>query len=271
MAKDINLNSSEWCDIVFEGKNQSYGAYKMRQTSPKRHVRAFIISFIFIAFIASLPTLIQKVKSLQPKQKMTELTTISNLKLDEEVKEQNIKHETEAPPPPKLKSTIQFTAPVITNAADVKEEDEMKSQEDLKTSKVTISVADVKGSQDADAVDIADLQQHKVIVEEKPLLTAEQSPEFPGGEQELMKFISENLHYPSVAAETGVEGRVTIRFVVSKTGDVTNVEVIRGLDAACDKEALRVVRMMPKWIPGRQNGRNVPVFFTLPILYKLNK
>jgi len=269
VAKDINLNSSEWCDLVFESKNQSYGAYRMRQTSSKRHVRAFIISFIIIAFIAFLPTLIEKVKSLQPKSKMTDVTRISNLKVEEEVKEENIKHETEAPPPPPLKSTVKFTAPVITDAADVTEADQMKSQEDLQASKVTISVADVKGSDAPDAVDIADLQEHKVIVEEKPLLIAEQPPQFPGGEEELMKFLGDNTHYPAIAAETGVEGRVIIRFVVSKTGDVTNVEVTRGFDAACEKEAMRVVKMMPKWIPGKQNGRNVPVYFTLPVYFKL--
>jgi protein TonB len=147
----------------------------------------------------------------------------------------------------------------------------MKSQKDLLESKVQISMADVKGNDEEHGVDIADLQQHKEIIEEKPLYGVEQMPQFPGGEDELFKFISDNLHYPAAASELGIEGRVTIRFVVSKTGAVTNVEVIRGLDPACDKEAIRVVRMMPNWIPGRQNGRNVPVYYTLPILYKLQK
>lgn len=271
MAKDINLNSSEWCDIVFEGKNQDYGACNMRQTSPKRHARAFIISFLFIAFIAILPTLIEKVKSLQPKQKNTEVNVLSNLKIQEEVKEENIKHETEAPPPPKLKNTVQFSQAVITEDDKVRDDEEMKSQEDLKTSNATISVATVKGSNDADAIDIADLKEHKVIVEEHPLITAEQMPVFPGGEEELFKYIHDHLNYPAIAAETGVEGRVTVRFVVGKTGDVSDVEVIRGFDASCEKEAVRVIKSMPKWIPGQQNGRAVPVFFTVPIVFKLQK
>ena len=74
-----------------------------------------------------------------------------------------------------------------------------------------------------------------------------------------------------MAAEVGIEGRVTIRFVVSRTGDVTDVTVIRGLDPSCDKEAVRVVKMMPRWIPGRQKGRNVPVYYTLPVVFKLQK
>lgn len=113
--------------------------------------------------------------------------------------------------------------------------------------------------------------QSPVITEDKPVYSVEQMPQFPGGEEELLKFIKNNLRYPKAAAEGGIEGRVTIRFVVSRTGEVTDVTVIRGLDPACDAEGLRVIKMMPTWTPGRQDGRNVPVYFTLPIVYKLQK
>lgn len=115
------------------------------------------------------------------------------------------------------------------------------------------------------------LAQNTVTTEDKPVYGVEQMPQFPGGEEELMKFIKDNLHYPKVAAEVGIEGRVTIRFVISRTGEVTDVTVIRGLDPSCDKEAVRVVKMMPTWTPGRQNGMNIPVYYTIPIVYKLNK
>ena len=271
MAKDINLNSEEWCDIVFEGKNQSYGAYKMRQTSPNRHARAFVAGVLVIVFFAYLPTLIEVVKSLRPHEKMTEVTTLSNLKVEDQVKEENIQRQTEAPPPPALKSTIKFAEPEIVNDKDVRESDELKSQEDLASSKATISVADVKGNDDEHGVDIQDLQNHAIAVEDKPMTVAEQMPVFPGGEEELAKFIHDHLRYPQTASEMGVEGRVTVRFVVGRTGEVSDVQVIRGLDAACDKEAIRVVKLLPKWIPGKQSGRNVPVYFTLPIAYKLQK
>ncbi len=86
-----------------------------------------------------------------------------------------------------------------------------------------------------------------------------------------MKFISANLRYPTIAAENGIEGRVVIRFVVGKDGKVSDIRVIKPLDASCDKEAVRVVQSMPPWIPGKQNGRAVPVYFTLPVLFKLQK
>ena len=97
----------------------------------------------------------------------------------------------------------------------------------------------------------------------------EDMPKFPGGEQEMMKFIGSNLKYPVVAQEAGIQGRVVIRFIVSTEGDIEDVEVVRGIDPSCDREAMRVVKSMPKWTPGKQNGKAVPVYFTLPILFRL--
>lgn len=113
--------------------------------------------------------------------------------------------------------------------------------------------------------------QGPVLSEDKPVYGVEFMPQYPGGDEALLKFIKDNLHYPKVAAEVGIEGRVTIRFVVNRVGEVTDVTVIRGIDPSCDKEAVRVVKMMPNWTPGRQNGKNVPVYYTLPIVYKLQK
>ena len=120
--------------------------------------------------------------------------------------------------------------------------------------------------------DIADFREviaEPVVEEEKPYEAVEQMPTFPGGETELMKFIRDNLKYPVIAQENGIQGRVILRFVVSKTGAIDNVTVLRSLDPTCDKEAIRVVKSMPKWIPGKQNGNNVPVYFTLPVVFKL--
>ena len=94
-------------------------------------------------------------------------------------------------------------------------------------------------------------------------------PTFPGGVTELMKFISDNLNYPVIAQEYGIQGRVILRFVVSKTGAIDNVTVLRSLDPTCDKEAIRVVKSMHKWIQGKQNGKNVQVNYTMPVVIKL--
>lgn len=97
----------------------------------------------------------------------------------------------------------------------------------------------------------------------------EQMPQFPGGELELMKYIANNIKYPVMAQQTGVQGRVIVRFVVARTGEVDHVEVIRSLNTDCDKEAVRVVKLLPKFIPGKQKGENVAVWYTLPITFKL--
>ena len=100
-------------------------------------------------------------------------------------------------------------------------------------------------------------------------VVVETRPEFPGGEKELMKYIKDNLKYPVISQENGVEGRVVVRFVVNKQGEATDVEILKGLDSACDKESIRVIESMPRWIPGERGGRAVDVYYTLPVMFKL--
>ena len=99
----------------------------------------------------------------------------------------------------------------------------------------------------------------------------EQMPEFPGGQVELMKFINENLRYPVAAIENGIQGRVMVQFVVKKDGSVDDVTVLHGVDSALDQEAIRVCKTLPKFIPGKQNGQPVNVWFTLPIIFNLSE
>ena len=270
--RNIDLNSKEWRDLVFEGKNKEYGAYELRQNSTKRHVRALIIvaSLAILAFL--LPTLIDTV---MPKKSDTEIGPVVMTKLDplDQVKEEQIIKQPEAPPPPELKASIRFTPPVVKKDEDVRDEDEMKTQQELTDTKVAISVADVEGKTDGTGVDIADLPNNKVIepVKEEIFHHVEQMPEFPGGERELMAYLAKNIKYPVIAQEQGIQGQVVLRFVVGKNGDVSDVIVQRSLDPSCDKEAIRVVKSMPKWRPGRQNGNAVLVYYTLPVRFKLQQ
>ena len=259
MAK-IDLTSPEWCELVFQGKNKAYGAYKMRANSPKRHTWAMVIVVIIAAVGFSIPTL---VKLATPKQSQLE---------EPEVKQEEFKKVEPVAPPPALKSSIKFTAPVIKKDEEVRDDEEIKSQEELTQTKVAISIADVKGNDELNGKDIAELKE--VITkapeaEEKPYTMVEQMPQFPGGDRELLSFIAKNLRYPTIAQENGIQGKVFVRFVVSATGDVKDVKVMRSLDPYCDKEAIRVIQSLPKWIPGKQNGRNVPVYYTVPITFKL--
>lgn len=272
MAKEIDINSAEWLELVFEGKNKNYGAYRMRKTSGKRHRNAMFLVFLFVCFLALLPTLIKTIEELRPKHEaVTEARVMSEITpIEEQLKEEKIVRQQDAPPPPPLKSTIMFTIPEITDE-EIPEDMALLSQDDIVATKVQISVATVEGTDDPDAVDIADLEGHQVIVDDPVLIAVEEMPQFPGGDEELMRYIASNLKYPTFAQEMGIEGRVTLRFVVNKNGEVGSVDVLRSLDPLCDKEAIRVIKGMPKWIPGRQGGRAVAVYYTIPILFKLNK
>lgn len=152
------------------------------------------------------------------------------------------------------------TKPVILTSASMQE----------LTRKLEVNAKDTTGA-GIIHVSASDIQLNTKQNDDKPVYGVEQMPQFPGGVEEMLKFIRDNLRYPNEVGEIDVEGRVTIRFVVNRNGDVTDVTIIRGLEPSFDKEAIRIVKMMPRWIPGRQNGRNVPVYYTLPIVFKLQK
>jgi periplasmic protein TonB len=269
VAKDINLNSAEWCSLVFEGKNQQYGAFRQRQSSGKRHRAAMIIVLIGVIFIALLPTLVKTIQKLRPKHEVFDETRqMADVKLEDMVKEDQIKYTPEPVEIPPLKTTLKYTELEITDEP-IDEGEELRAMDDVVSSKTAISVADVKGDDDVNGVDIADLEDHQVMAEDPVFSSVEELPQFPGGDAELMRFISDNLKYPTIAQEMCVEGKVIVRFVVSKTGEVSNIIVARSIDASCDKEAVRVIQMMPKWIPGRQNGKAVNVYFSIPIVFRL--
>jgi len=121
------------------------------------------------------------------------------------------------------------------------------------------------------SVPTADIESVAADPEDEVFYTAEQPAAFPGGEAALMKYIAENIHYPAVAAENNIEGRVIVKFVVRKDGSVGDAVIARSVDPSLDKEALRVVRSLPKFEPGKMNGQPVNVWYLLPVSFKLPK
>lgn len=104
---------------------------------------------------------------------------------------------------------------------------------------------------------------------EEIFVVVEKQPEFPGGLTAMMKFLNDNIRYPVIAQENGIQGRVTCNFVVERDGSITDVQISRGVDPSLDKEAIRVIQSMPKWKPGEQRGKPVRVRFTLPVVFRL--
>jgi protein TonB len=273
MAK-IDLISNEWADLVFEGRNQAYGAYKLRRGTSIRN----IWSMVFVAAVAAFAYIgLSMYNSYQEAQK-AKFEAEMEASLLEQKKEAKVEKKTEAPKVEqvqkveRVKSSIAFTPPVIKKDSEVKPEEELKSQDDLQKTKTAIGSFDVKGNDEGAEV----LKAKEVIVQEAPkeeetkvFDVVEQMPSYPGGMGALMQYLSSNIQYPVVAAENGIQGRVICTFVVERDGSITDVKVARSVDPSLDKEAVRVVKSMPRWIPGKQNGSAVRVKYTLPVTFRL--
>ena len=107
------------------------------------------------------------------------------------------------------------------------------------------------------------------VVEQEIFQIVEEMPQFPGGEQKLMEFVAKNIKYPQIARETGIQGRVFVGFVVEPDGSISNVKLLRGIGGGCDEEAMRVIKSLPKWKPGKQRGKAVRVSYQIPVFFKL--
>lgn len=271
----IDLISNEWADLVFEGRNQAYGAYRLRKSTSKRNLWSLLIVLIAAVVIFSAIAIKNVIQANQKVAITTEveLSKIETKKQAKVEKKAPVKIE---PPKPveKVKSSIKFTAPVIKKDEDVKPEEEMKNQDELQKTKTTIGAFNVVGN---DEVGGEVLKAKEEIAQPEPpkeeenkvFDMVEENPSFPGGQAALMQWLNANIKYPVIAAENGIEGRVIVQFVVSKTGSISDVRVVRGVDPSLDKEAVRVVNNMPNWTPGRQNGTTVNVRFTLPVTFRL--
>lgn len=282
MAKDVDLTSKEWRDLVFEGKNKEFGAYKMRETSPARHTKAVVS--VLIALFIILVLLILSVTGVfsKPEEDNVAITTeqeIVTYEAEEEIEEEQEEvfeipeQKPEEIIPEEVANQQQVTDLLIVEDEKIEEDKQVKNQEEVLQNEAAVGAVDFnEGTNDLNKVIVKEqvIEQPKVE-EEQPMSIAmvEQKPQFPGGEAEMYKWLSANIVYPPAAAEEGVSGRVVVEFVVGKDGSITNVKVLRQRHPALDKEAVRVVKAMPKWIPGRNNGQPVKVTYTLPVTFKL--
>ena len=274
----IDLISNDWVDLVFDGKNQAYGAYRLRKGTGKRNIIA-IVSVIILAVAAFSAMAIKKIVDEQAAKvaatEVNELSALNQPKKKAEVKQQKVQIKEPEKVVERVKSSVKFTAPVIKKDNEVKPEDEIKTQDQLMETKTAIGTFDVKGNDDANGEVlkakevITQPEPPKHVEENKVFDVVEQMPSFPGGPQALLQYLNSNVKYPVVAQENGVQGRVVISFVVEKDGSVTDVQVAKSVDPSRDKEAQRVVKSMPHWIPGKQNGSAVRVKYVVPVSFKL--
>jgi protein TonB len=276
MAK-IDLIDNSWVDLVFEGKNHEYGAYQLRKNTGVRNAKALLVMFaigLAIAIIVAVKGVVENAMkssvAMETDVELSKLAEKKEAKAERKDEPKNEKIEVE-----RVKSSIKFTAPVIKKDSEVKPEEELKSQDELNKDKTAIGAFDVKGNDEAGgtvlkAVEEIAQPEPKHEEENKVFDVVEQMPSYPGGMGALMSWLSQNIKYPVIAAENGVQGRVIVQFIVEADGTVSNTKVIRKVNDDLDAEAVRVVGTMPKWKPGMQKGEPVRVKYTLPITFRLN-
>ena len=284
MAKQVNLSSREWCDLVFEGKNKDFGAYVIRTESAKRHNLAVLWTLIGTIIFGLLVFGFLKANQYIEERKLAMQGDQAPVLIDmtQDVEESEPENERVEQPEPEViheevLASVKVTELQIVDDKDVRPEDEILSQEDREATDKAFGQTNVdEGRTERDKFNTA---VNEVVVEppaEKPKAVnekifdlVEQMPQFPGGEAALMKFLSSHINYPPMAAENNVQGKVILQFVVEMDGHVGEVKIARAVDKDLDKEAVRVVKSLPKFTPGRQNGQPVRVWYTLPVQFKL--
>ena len=281
MAK-IDLYDPKWVEMVFAGKNKEYGAYQLRKGTSGRNIKALLILVIAAALVGGfLAWKVIEQKQAEEQQAYMEAMQLAELQKQakkEEKKKEPVKPKIEPKKEiPVARETQKFTAPVIKKDELVKEENQVKQMDKL-DEKVAVGTENKEGTKDrlAEAVrsDIAVAAPPpppapKPEVSNKVFDVVEEMPHFPGGAAALQAFLSSNTKYPVVAQENGVQGRVIVSFVVERDGSITDVKVVRSVDPSLDREATRVVKSMPRWSPGKQNGSAVRVKYTVPVVFRL--
>ncbi len=281
MAKDVDLTSKEWRDIVFEGKNKEFGAYVLRQTSPAGHTKAsvWVLAAVAVILVLLILSVNDVFKRAEEEQIVTateqEMTTFDAEEFEEEIQEEEIfelPEPEEIIAPEEVANSQQVTDLLIVQDEEIEEDKQVKNQEDIRENEAQLGTVDItEGVNDLNKIEVKEQVIAEPVVDDEPLSIAlvEQKPSFPGGEAAMYTWLGNNIVYPPAASEEGAQGRVVVEFVVGKDGSITNVRVVRPRHPALDREAVRVVSAMPTWVPGRNNGQPVKVTYTLPVTFKL--
>ena len=274
----IDLLDQKWIDLVFEGKNEAYGAYALRQDTSKRNLFAMLALFAGLIAIVATFLIVNVASEAIARAQAEHETEVTLEQIEEEAEEQEeeeIVYELEELEQLVAEETVmnseKFTAYEMEDDAP---DQVTKTQDEVAQSDVAIGAIDYdQGSDEAEHV----LKVNEKVVDEVPPAVeetkvfdvVEQMPQYKGGYQALMDYLNKSIKYPVIAEENGIQGRVVCTFVVERDGSITDVKVVRSVDPSLDKEAVRVLKAMPKWIPGKQNGSAVRVKFTLPVTFKL--
>lgn len=275
---------ADYLDLVFDNRNKAYGGYELRKHYSRRTFKALVITMALLAGGIVTPFVLSGLHAKTPDvvradDKIIPVTVIKEIERPLPPKPPEAAHPASPPVAPSVKNL----PPVIVPPELVKPSDVPPTADDLKN-KLSAAV-NHDGQPDGIAAAFSDEklkpggnglpgtgetgpgpERRKT---EETFVSVEQMPEYPGGQEALMAFIRKNLRYPKEAIDLEIQGKVYISFIVNARGKIEDAKVIRGIGGGCNEEALRVVNAMPKWKPGKQNGQEVKVYYTLPISFKL--
>lgn len=263
-----NPEAKDFTEIVFENRNREFGAYVMRKRYATAVLISLLIATIVVGLLVAMPYIIKAFADKTVEEPIVETGP-------RELTNPPPIDKTEPPPPPPpanapppVQASVMFTVPEIsdepmnevTTAEDLTESNPgTVTQEGDPTDFSTSFQEDGTGEAQAD------------LGKPEPIYTyVEQMPEFPGGEKALLQYLKENIKYPAEAKEFGTQGKVTLNFTIDQLGNVSNIVIKKDIGDGCGDEAVRVVKGMPRWKPGKQGGKAVKVSFFLPIQFSLN-
>ncbi|MBI5217438.1 MAG: energy transducer TonB [Bacteroidia bacterium] len=259
-------NGSNLDEIVFEKRNKKYGAYFLRRRYRRTLSMALLVSISFLSLAVGTPFILANInKGNHFKINENTLAELSKLNTDFD---KDIPPPPPPPPPPpilKLENQIRFRPPIVVDTVekpDLKDFD--KALDNSKDGKVDDSPKDVPMIVEVPDDVKGDEESEKVHT------FVEEPPQFPGGEDALLKYVAENVKYPQEAKDNNVQGKVWVQFVINKSGKVEQVKAVRSPDILLEKEAIRVIQTLPQWTPGKMGGNPVKVSFTMPINFVLN-
>jgi protein TonB len=280
LFKTTNVNRAEWLSLVFENRNQSYGAYVLRKESGNYLLKALLIAVLMLSSVVIFSSFSwekEEVKST-PQKENPDVLYVTEVEVSPKPKIEQPKVEQSQPPAQEvqdLKSVNVSGNIKPSNNLDAKELPDTKTIETSIISNLDRSGTDAPSSSNASNSDnkgngngIEEGTEDGNKIEYAG--SVEVMPEFIGGMDGWAKFLGKNLRYPAQARDENIQGRVTISFVVEKNGELSNIKVLKGIGFGCDEEAIRVIKKSPFWKPGFQNGRAVRVSYVMPIVFRLD-
>jgi len=255
MANDKKYYSS-FDDLVFEHRNREYGAYAIRKKYNRTVLIALLAAVITFTLAVFVPSIRAKHRAQLKIRETKEVIAEMAIELKQEIPP--------APPPPPLEpqqpqeqqTVVKYVAPIVVDT--IKPENQ---------SAIAVTDEQIETSVNKEVLQVLENSPEEASGEVYGIV--EEMPQFPGGEIALCKYIANSIKYPVVAQKTGIQGKVYVSFIVDRDGGVTDVKVLQSVDPLLDREALRVVRSLPRWKPGKQRGVPVRVSYTVPINFIL--